>query len=107
MQLFCFMTDKSRQKSKYLENEKKFWGKIKSISIIFKVLSIAKNFLRPESEPLTVQPDGNTWNQKNIFFPSRAFADLTICNSHPFNKYDIVTAQYTITIFWFIYYLKP
>ena len=29
---FCYMTKKSRQKFKYLENEKSFWGEIKSIS---------------------------------------------------------------------------
>ena len=28
---FCYMTKKSRQKLKYLENEKSFWGEIKSI----------------------------------------------------------------------------
>ena len=28
---FCYMTKKSRQKFKYLENEKRFWGEIKSI----------------------------------------------------------------------------
>ena len=27
---FCYMTKKSRQKFKYLENEKNFWGEIKS-----------------------------------------------------------------------------
>ena len=33
------MTKKSRQKIKYLENEKSFQGEIKSIFIIFKMLS--------------------------------------------------------------------
>ena len=28
---FCYMTKKSRQKFKYLENKKSFWGEIKSI----------------------------------------------------------------------------
>ena len=28
---FCYKTEKSRQKLKYLENEKSFWGEIKSI----------------------------------------------------------------------------
>ena len=46
------MTKKSRQKSKYLENEKSFWGEIKSIFIIFKGLSVAKNCFRPKSAPL-------------------------------------------------------
>ena len=52
---FCFMTKKSRQKLKYLENEKSFLGEIKSIFIIFKGLSAAKNCLRPDSVPLMVK----------------------------------------------------
>ena len=43
------MIKKSRQKLKYLENEKSFCGEIKSI---FKELSIAKNCLTPENAPL-------------------------------------------------------
>ena len=43
------MTKKSRQKHKYLENKKNFWGEIKSI---FKEISNAKNCLRLESAPL-------------------------------------------------------
>ena len=31
MKLFCYVTKKSRQKFKYLENEKSFWGEIKII----------------------------------------------------------------------------
>ena len=31
VKLFCYMTKKSRQNFKYLENEKSFWGVIKSI----------------------------------------------------------------------------
>ena len=50
---FYFMTKKTRQKFKYLENQKSFWGEIKSIFIIFKEISIAKHFLRPESAHLT------------------------------------------------------
>ena len=46
------MTKKSKQKSKYLENEKSFWGEIKSIFHHFWRISIAKSFLRPESAPL-------------------------------------------------------
>ena len=52
MKLFCYMTKKSRQKFKYLENEKSFWGEIKSISHHFKGLSITQNCLRSESAPL-------------------------------------------------------
>ena len=40
---------KSRQKLKYLENEKSFRGKIKSI---FKGILVVKNCLRHESAPL-------------------------------------------------------
>ena len=46
------MTNKSRQKLKYLENKKSFLGEIKSIFIIFKGVSVAKNRLRLESAPL-------------------------------------------------------
>ena len=45
------MTKKSRQ-LKYLENEKSFLGETKTFFIIFKGLSVAKNYLRPESAPL-------------------------------------------------------
>ena len=31
IKLFCYMSEKSRQKFKYLENGKNFWGEIKSI----------------------------------------------------------------------------
>ena len=31
IKLFCYMKKKSRQKSEYLDNEKSFWGEIKSI----------------------------------------------------------------------------
>ena len=42
--LFC-MTQKSRQKFKYLEKEKKFNGKF---FIILNKFSVGKNFLRPK-----------------------------------------------------------
>ena len=49
------MTEKSRQKFKYLENKKSFQGEIKStFLIIFKGLSVGKSCLRPESAPLMV-----------------------------------------------------
>ena len=37
-----YMTKKSRQKLKFLENERSFWGKIKRIFRHFKGLSVAK-----------------------------------------------------------------
>ena len=49
---FCYMTKMSRQKLKYLENEKNFWSEIKSIFHHFKGLSVAKNLIKPESAPL-------------------------------------------------------
>ena len=49
---FSYMTEKSRQKFKYLENKKSFKEEIKSIFIVFKRFSVAKNCLRPESAPL-------------------------------------------------------
>ena len=46
------MTIKSRQKIKYLENEKSFQGDTKSnFFIIFKGLLVVKNDLKPESVP--------------------------------------------------------
>ena len=39
---FRCMTKKSRQKLKYPENEKSFWGEIKTFFIIFKDLSVTK-----------------------------------------------------------------
>ena len=49
---FWYMTKKSRQKLKYLENGKIFWGEIKSIFIILNGLLVAKNCLRPDSGPI-------------------------------------------------------
>ena len=46
---FFYMIKKSKQKFKYLENDKSFYGEIKSIFIIFKRLPIAKNCLRSET----------------------------------------------------------
>ena len=64
---FCYMTKKSRQKLKSLENEKSFWGEIKGIFIIFKGLSIAKNFLRPECAPLKFFMLLHNW--QGVHFP--------------------------------------
>ena len=44
---------KIQDKNIYLENEKSFWGEIKSIFHISKGLSHAKNCLRPESASST------------------------------------------------------
>ena len=52
MKPLCYMTKKSKQKFKYLENEKSFWGEIKNIFFVFKGISVVKNCLRPESAPL-------------------------------------------------------
>ena len=41
-----------KQKHKYLENKKSFYGKIKTFLIIFKGLPVAKIFFRAESAPL-------------------------------------------------------
>ena len=56
---FFHTTKKSKQKFKYLKNEKSFQGEIKSIFHHFKGLSTAKNFIRPDSAPLrlTFCPD--------------------------------------------------
>ena len=50
------MTKKSRQKFKYLENEKSFQDKVKSIFTTFQWHSVAKNCLRPETAHLTILP---------------------------------------------------
>ena len=47
-----YMTKKSRQKFKYLGNEKSIYGEPKSIFHHFKRLSVLKNYLRPEGAPL-------------------------------------------------------
>ena len=49
---FYHNTKRSRQKLKYLENKKSFWGEIKKNLIIIKGLSVVKNCLRPNSAPL-------------------------------------------------------
>ena len=49
----CYMAKKSRQKLKYLENEKSV--KYKVFFIIFRGLSSAKKFLRLENAPLKLQ----------------------------------------------------
>ena len=51
---FWYMTKRSRQKLKYVENGMSFWGEIKTFFIIFKAASAAKNYLRPESAPLKI-----------------------------------------------------
>ena len=40
------MIKKSRQKLKYLQNEKNFWDKTKNIFIIFKRLSVTKKLYK-------------------------------------------------------------
>ena len=52
---FLYMTEKSKQKFKYLENKKSFQDEIKSIFHHFKGISIVKNCLRPESAALIVK----------------------------------------------------
>ena len=44
-----YMTKNAKQKLKYLKNEKSFPVEKKTFFIIFKGLSVAKNYLRPES----------------------------------------------------------
>ena len=48
---FFYLTKKSRQKFKYLENKKSFKDEKKSFFINFKELSVAKNCLRSENAP--------------------------------------------------------
>ena len=61
---FCYITKKPTQKLRYFENEKSFLGEKKSIFIIFKILSVAKICLRPDSAPL------NTWKNKECVWGS-------------------------------------
>ena len=60
---FWNMTKKSRQKLKYLENKKIFWGEIKK-NIFHHFQMAVKNCLRPESAPLRGE---SSW--KNILAP--------------------------------------
>ena len=65
---FFYTTEKSRQKFKCLKNGKSFQGEIKIIFIIFKGLSVAKNYLRTESAPLnTFGTKMLIWSTKNLF----------------------------------------
>ena len=55
---FFYMTKKAKQqKFNYLEDEKIFQGELKSIFCHFKVLLVAKNWLRPESALLSAIRD--------------------------------------------------
>ena len=63
-----------RQKLKHLENEKNFWGKIKSILHISKRLSAAKNCLRPESVPLKLHKFCH-FLLKNIILHQKLYTD--------------------------------
>ena len=57
---FCYMTKNSRQKLKDLENEKSFWSEINHhLFIIFKGLTVVKNYLRPKSAPLKLNSSHN------------------------------------------------
>ena len=49
---FSYMTKKSKQMLKYRNDEKSFWGEIKSILHHFKGLSVARSCCRPKSAPL-------------------------------------------------------
>ena len=51
---FFYITEEPGLKCKHLENKKSFQGEIKSIFPLFKGHPAAKNYLRPESEPLSV-----------------------------------------------------
>ena len=74
------MIEKSRQKLEneiYLENEKNFYGEIKSIFYIFKGLSVVKNCLTPYRAPLnyilskTLRLSLIYWNLPLDFVPLR------------------------------------
>ena len=73
---FSYITKKSIQKFKYLENENSFLGEIKSIFIIFKGLSVAKNCLRPKSAPLTHSRRKNCLRKRVLFYG--LFSDLNV-----------------------------
>ena len=49
---FFYMNKYSEQKCKYLKNKNSFQGKIKTFFITFKLISAAKNGLKPNSAPL-------------------------------------------------------
>ena len=53
------MIENSRNKFKYLENEKRILGEIKSIFHHFKRVSVAKSCLRLESAPLKKEKHEN------------------------------------------------
>ena len=74
------MTKKSRQKLKYLDNEKRFFGEIKSIFHHFqRRLSVAKNRVRPVCAPLTI---GNILDYKHEERVSKKCEILNLGDCH-------------------------
>ena len=61
---FCYTTKMSKQRFKYVENEKSFLGEIK---IIFKGLLVTKNYLRPDSAPVIIKGLTSFQNQTRQF----------------------------------------
>ena len=62
------MTKKSRQKFKYLENEKSFQVEIKSTFIIFKGLSVAKKYQLFHSFHRLARKKKDKQDKSNAFF---------------------------------------
>ena len=74
IKLLLYMTKKSKQKFKYLENEKSIWSEKKSIfkKSVFSELSVAKNCFRPESAPLR---ELQNYNCKSLLYPRQKYAE--------------------------------
>ena len=87
IKLFFYVTKKSRQKFRYHENEKRFYGEIKAFFIVFKGLSVAKIYLRPVSAPLTLKQifleSGNLLQKTELPFCSWKQLDWKLTISTP------------------------
>ena len=79
------MAKKSRQKSKYLENEKSFRLEIKSIFHHFKGFSVAKHCLRPESAPLMSVKNKSNLNFV-IFINRKSLKEISSLKTKKSNK---------------------
>ena len=81
---FLYMTEKSRKKSKYLENKKSSSGETESVFQHFKWLSVTTSCVRPESAPLSLTKINSVQQRMLIFskpfFPN-IYKQLHFCNA--------------------------
>ena len=106
IKLFWYMSKKSRQKLKYLENKKNFWGEMKSIFHNFKrVVSCQKLFHNWECVFKTNRMMSTKWSyRKEWSFASNdvIFFENFVSVSEPPKKswFDVPITQMSIFIFF-------